>query len=121
MNRILAIDDDRDILKVLKANLELQSYEVDTADNWETAQGIISKKQPDLILLDLTLPDGDGVEICRELKNDLPRIPIIMLTARSQEKDIELGEETGADEYVAKPFDMEALTELVMKYLNKQS
>lgn len=105
MNRILAVDDDRDILKVLKANLELQSYEVDTADNWETAQRIISEKQPDLILLDVMLPDGDGVEICRELKKDLPRIPIIMLTARDKVSDKVLGLESGADDYVVKPFE----------------
>ena len=105
MNRILAIDDDRDILKVLKANLELRSYEVDTADSWGAAQGVISERQPDLILLDITLPDGDGVEICRELKNDLPRIPIIMLTAKDKVSDKVLGLESGADDYVVKPFE----------------
>jgi DNA-binding response OmpR family regulator len=105
MNRILAVDDDRDILKVLKANLELQSYEVDTADNWEKAQGAIAKRHPDLILLDITLPDGDGIEICREIKKNLPEMPIIMLTAKDKVSDKVLGLESGADDYVVKPFE----------------
>lgn len=105
MNRILAIDDDRDILKVLKANLELQSYEVDTADNWEKAREAIAKRQPDLILLDITLPDGDGIEICREIKKNLPEMPIIMLTAKDKVSDKVLGLESGADDYVVKPFE----------------
>jgi DNA-binding response OmpR family regulator len=105
MNKILAVDDDRDILKVLKANLELQSYEVDTADHWEEAKKIISESLPDLILLDVMLPDGDGVEICREIKSDYPHIPIIMLTAKDKVSDKVLGLESGADDYVVKPFE----------------
>jgi DNA-binding response OmpR family regulator len=105
MNRILAVDDDRDILKVLKANLELQSYEVDTADTWEKAKQVISETQPDLVLLDIMLPDGDGVEICREMKKDLPQVPIIMLTAKDKVSDKVLGLESGADDYVVKPFE----------------
>ncbi|MEN8264330.1 MAG: response regulator transcription factor [Nitrospirota bacterium] len=105
MNKILAVDDDRDILKVLKANLELQSYEVDTADHWEEARKIISETLPDLILLDVMLPDGDGVEICREIKSDYPQIPIIMLTAKDKVSDKVLGLESGADDYVVKPFE----------------
>ena len=105
MNRILAVDDDRYILKVLKANLELQSYEVDTADTWETATKIISEILPDLILLDVMLPDGDGVEICRELKKDLPQIPVIMLTAKDTFSDKVISLESGADDYLEKPFE----------------
>ncbi len=105
MNRILAVDDDADILKVLKANLELHEYEVDTADTWKAAQGILSEKQPDLILLDVMLPDGDGMEICRELRKEMPETPIIMLTARDKVSDKVIGLESGADDYVVKPFE----------------
>jgi DNA-binding response OmpR family regulator len=104
-NRILAVDDDRDILKVLKANLQLHEYEVDTADNWTKAQELISETPPDLILLDLTLPDGDGIEICRHLRKELPQIPIIMLTAKDKVSDKVIGLESGADDYVVKPFE----------------
>ncbi|GBD97344.1 MAG TPA: response regulator transcription factor [Nitrospirae bacterium] len=104
-NNILAVDDDRDILKVLKANLELHDYEVDTADCWAAAQKIMSIRPPDLILLDVMLPDGDGMEICRDLRKVLPEIPIIMLTAKDKVSDKVIGLESGADDYVVKPFE----------------
>jgi len=104
-NRILAVDDDADILKVLKANLELHNYEVVTSDSWQMAQEVLSQSQPDLILLDVMLPDGDGIEICRELRKDLAKVPIIMLTARDKISDKVMGLESGADDYVVKPFE----------------
>jgi DNA-binding response OmpR family regulator len=103
--RILAVDDDRDILKVLKANLELHGYEVDTADRWEKAEAILSDVQPDLLLLDVMLPDGDGMEICRELRKEMPELPVIMLTAKDKVSDKVIGLESGADDYVVKPFE----------------
>lgn len=104
-NRILAVDDDVDILKVLKANLELHNYEVVTADTWQKAQEVLSLSHPDLILLDVMLPDGDGIEICRELRKKRARVPIIMLTARDKISDKVMGLESGADDYVVKPFE----------------
>jgi len=104
-NRILAVDDDKDILKVVKANLELHGYEVDTAENWEGAQERMSVRTPDLIILDVMLPDGDGVEICRDLRKDFPNMPIIMVTARDKVSDKVFGLESGADDYVVKPFE----------------
>jgi DNA-binding response OmpR family regulator len=104
-NKILAVDDDSDILKVLKANLELNGYEVDTADTWANAQEALSKGHPDLIILDVMLPDGDGMQICRDLRNDLPETPIIMLTAKDKVSDKVIGLESGADDYVVKPFE----------------
>lgn len=105
MNKILAVDDDKDILKVLKANLELHDYEVDTADTWAGAQEILDGIRPDLIILDVMLPDGDGMEICRELRSDMPEVPVIMLTARDKVSDKVFGLESGADDYVVKPFE----------------
>ncbi|RJR18739.1 MAG: DNA-binding response regulator [Nitrospiraceae bacterium] len=104
-NRILAVDDDKDILKVVKANLELHGYEVDTAENWEAAQEKLSVRPPELVLLDVMLPDGDGMEICRDLRKDFPEMPIIMLTARDKVSDKVFGLESGADDYVVKPFE----------------
>lgn len=104
-NRILAIDDDRDILKVLKANLELHGYSVDTAEDWKTAKENLFKSQPDLIILDLMLPDADGIEVCKSLRKDSPQIPVIMLTAKDKISDKVFGLESGADDYVVKPFE----------------
>jgi DNA-binding response OmpR family regulator len=103
--RILAIDDDKDILKVLKANLELHEYEVDTADSWKKAQEVLSKRPPGLMILDIMLPDGDGIEICQQLKKESPQLPIIMLTAKDKVSDKVFGLESGADDYVVKPFE----------------
>lgn len=103
--KILAVDDDSDILKVLKANLELHEYTVDTADTWSKAQDILADTRPDLIILDVMLPDGDGMEICRGLRNDMPEVPVIMLTARDKVSDKVIGLESGADDYVVKPFE----------------
>lgn len=104
-NTILVIDDDRDILKVLKANLELHNFTVFTADSWSSGQKILSEKAVDLLILDLILPDGDGVEICRTLRKQYPLLPIIMLTAKDKISDKVMGLESGADDYVVKPFE----------------
>jgi DNA-binding response OmpR family regulator len=103
--RILAIDDDSDILKVLKANLELHGYEVETAENGKNAWKVLSGKQTDLILLDLMLPDINGVEMCCSLRSKYSQIPIIMLTAKDKLSDKVIGFECGADDYVVKPFE----------------
>lgn len=104
-NKILVIDDDKDILKVLKANLELHKFEVVTANSWTDGQHAISMSAPDLLLLDVMLPDGDGVEICRELRKQHPAMPIILLTAKDKISDKVIGLESGADDYVVKPFE----------------
>lgn len=103
--RILVVDDDRDILKVVKANLELHDYEIDTAENWEEGQKHLSARLPDLVILDVMLPDADGTEICRGLRADHPEMPIVMLTARDKVSDKVYGLESGADDYVVKPFE----------------
>ena len=102
---VLVVDDDPDILKVLKANLELYGFDAITAGNWTKAKEILKEQLPDLIILDLMLPDGDGVQICRLLKDRHPRIPIIMLTAKDSVSDKVMGFESGADDYIVKPFE----------------
>lgn len=103
--KLLVVDDDPDILKVLKANLELYGFHAVTTETWAKAQEVLALQLPDLIILDLTLPDGDGVEICRTLKEDYQKIPVIMLTARDSISDKVTGLESGADDYIVKPFE----------------
>jgi DNA-binding response OmpR family regulator len=103
--QLLVIDDDPNILQVLKANLELYGFETALAATWSEAQRLLGAQLPDLIILDLTLPDGDGLAICRELKRDCPKVPIIMLTAKDRVSDKVVGLESGADDYIVKPFE----------------
>jgi DNA-binding response OmpR family regulator len=103
--QLLVVDDDTDILKVLKANLELYGFQAATAETWAKAKEFLNVRVPDLIILDLTLPDGDGVDLCRLLKEESHRIPVIMLTARDSVSDKVTGLDSGADDYIVKPFE----------------
>lgn len=104
--RVLVVDDDPHILKLVRFNLEKNHYEVITAEDGVKALQLAREIRPELIILDLMLPEKDGFEVCRELRADADTasIPIIMLTARDQEIDKVLGFELGADDYVTKPF-----------------
>jgi two-component system alkaline phosphatase synthesis response regulator PhoP len=103
---ILIVEDEKDIVKMLDYNLKKEGYRVITASDGEDALDLAKLRQPDLILLDLMLPGLDGLEVCKELKNERKTrpIPLIMLTAKAQESDKVIGLELGADDYVAKPF-----------------
>ena len=102
--RILAVDDEEDILTLLKYNLEREGYLVDCVETGEEAMEHVASVRPDAILLDLMLPGLDGIEVCRELRKnpDTKNIPIIMLTAKSEESDMVSGLEVGADDGVDK-------------------
>lgn len=102
--KVLVIDDDRDILKILKENLEMDGYEVFTAVLGKESFKLFEGERIDLIILDLMLPDMDGVQICRTIRAK-SQVPIIMLTARDGLTDKVLGLESGADDYIVKPFD----------------
>jgi two-component system phosphate regulon response regulator PhoB len=106
MERVLIVDDDPDIVRLVSYNLTQASFDVVSASTGRRALEIVQKHPPDLIILDLMLPDVDGMEVCRALRHQESsrRIPIIMLTARSEEIDRVIGFELGADDYVMKPF-----------------
>ena len=104
--KVLIIEDDRDIVEMLDYNLKEEGYETISALNGEQGIALAGKERPDLIILDIMLPIIDGFKVCRILKNDdrLAHIPIIILSAKSQETDKVVGLELGADDYVTKPF-----------------
>jgi DNA-binding response OmpR family regulator len=109
MKQILIIEDDAAILRGLKDNLEYESYQVLTATDGEQGYCLIQEKKPDLIILDLMLPKMNGFELCRKIKKEGVSIPILMLTARSEEMDRVMGLDLGADDYITKPFSMAEL------------
>jgi two-component system phosphate regulon response regulator PhoB len=106
MERVLIVDDDPDIQKLVSYNLSQAGFRVSTAATGLAALEAVQDHPPDLIILDIMLPDLDGLEVCRKLRQQdkSRRIPIIMLTARTQEVDRVVGFELGADDYVMKPF-----------------
>jgi len=119
--KILIVDDEADLVETVRFPLEMEGYQVLVSYNGEDALNQARKENPDLILLDLMLPKLDGYKVCRLLKFDdrYKHIPILMLTAKTQEKDKALGMETGANEYITKPFEMDDLLKKVKAYLNK--
>jgi DNA-binding response OmpR family regulator len=109
MKTILVIEDDISILRGLKDNLEFEGYTVFTETNGEKGLQFALKKKTDLILLDIMLPGMNGYEICRRVKKEKPELPIIMITARGSEIDKVSGLDTGADDYITKPFSIPEL------------
>jgi DNA-binding response OmpR family regulator len=116
---VLVADDDPDILALVRFRLERDGYEVLSAPDGETALDLALARPPDLALLDVMMPRLDGYEVTRRLRAHGPTttIPIILLTARVQEPDVERGFEAGADDYVTKPFSPQALGERVQAAL----
>lgn len=103
MRKILLVEDNDTIIMGLKYSLEQENFEVDTAKNIVTAKSKIKKQEYDLYLLDIALPDGEGYEICKTIK-EKENSPVIFLTAKDEEADIVQGLDMGADDYVVKPF-----------------
>lgn len=119
MTTVLAIEDDPAILRGLSDNLRFEGYEVVTATDGETGYRLERERKPDLILLDLMLPRMSGLELCRRLRGEGVRTPILMLTARSEEPDRVLGLDLGADDYVTKPFSVRELMARVRALLRR--
>ena len=109
---ILIIEDDSDIRELIRYNMEREGYKVYDFDAIDEASNWLSKKLPNLILLDIMLPGKDGLTFCRELKKDerFSNIPVILITARNEDADIVAGLEVGADDYIVKPFSARVLT-----------
>lgn len=118
---IAVVDDEPDILELVTIHLQRAGYKVKTFENGEDLFKFIKTGDPDLVVLDLMLPDSDGYEICKYLKKDdkYKNIPVIMLTARSDEMDKILGLELGADDYVTKPFSPRELVARVKAVLRR--
>ncbi|RKY42013.1 MAG: two-component system response regulator [Candidatus Omnitrophota bacterium] len=124
MNELIAvIDDEPDILELVSLHLTKSNFKVKGFLSAESFFKFLSSKIPDLIILDLMLPDSDGIEICKYLKSkeDFSSIPIIMLTARASETDKVLGLELGADDYVTKPFSPRELVARVKAVLRRKT
>ena len=118
MPTILIVEDDDTVREALSAGLESEGYEVILSDNGLDGLKQAKEEGPDLILLDLMLPEMDGLSVCRALRRDSD-VPIIMLTARGTEMDKIVGLETGADDYVVKPFSLGELLARIRSLLRR--
>lgn len=121
--KILVVDDEENIVELVKFNLENEGYQVFVTYDGQTALDKLQKEDIDLLILDLMLPEIGGLDICRQIRNDdeLSDLPIIMLTAKEKEVDRILGLELGADDYVTKPFSPRELVARVKAILRRTS
>jgi two-component system response regulator MprA len=104
--KILVIDDDRALRDALRRSLSLGGYEVDVAENGQHGLSQVATVDPDAVVLDVGMPDIDGLEVCRRLRSAGNRVPVLMLTARDAVSDRIEGLDAGADDYLVKPFDV---------------
>lgn len=116
--RILVVDDEKKIVEIVKAYLEREGFKVASAYDGRTALGLARRQHPDLIVLDLMLPEISGFDVCRALRKESD-VPIIMLTARDETTDKIVGLELGADDYVTKPFDPKELVSRIKAVLRR--
>ena len=117
--RILVIDDERSILELVRMNLELAGYEVVTGESGQEALQLVASCRPELLILDVMLPDQSGYYVLRHLREQGKRLPVIMLTAKGEREDRILGLRLGADDYVTKPFSSEELILRVQAVLRR--
>ena len=119
--RILVVDDEEDLLELVRYNLAKEGYAVECVGSGEEALASVRRSPPDLIVLDLMLPAVDGLEVCRRLKADARTraVPIVMLTAKGEDADMVAGLERGADDYIAKPFSPRVLSARVRALLRR--
>ena len=118
--RILVVDDERLLVKGIKFNLENEGYEVDCCYDGQSAVDMARRTAYNLIILDLMMPEKDGLEACQEIRS-FSTVPIIMLTARSERSDLLIGFESGADDYITKPFDILELKARIRALLRRSS
>ena len=120
--KIVLAEDEPQIARLVEFKLKKEGYEVTWKTNGEEALEAIRKEKPDLILLDIMMPVMDGYEVLRRIREDenLKSIPVVMLTARAQERDVVKGIDMGADDYIAKPFHPAELLARVKRILSKE-
>jgi two-component system alkaline phosphatase synthesis response regulator PhoP len=119
--RILVVDDEHDLLELVRYNLAREGYRVSCVDSGEKALEEIRTKSPDLVILDIMLPGVDGLDVCRSVKSSpaTAHVPILMLSAKSEDSDMVTGLELGADDYLTKPFSPRVLVARVKTILRK--
>ncbi len=119
--KILVVDDERDLVEIMTFRLKGAGYDVLTAYDGQEALDRARRDKPDLIILDLMLPKIDGYKVCGMLKFDtrFKKIPVILFTARAQEADRNTGKEVGADAYITKPFESQALLDKIEELLKR--
>jgi DNA-binding response OmpR family regulator len=115
--RVLVVEDDRTIADEVRAELVAHGYEVSLASTGRGGLDLARTVRPDLVLLDLGLPDLDGVQLCRTLRAELPTVPIVIVTARDTDVDVVVGLDAGATDYVTKPFSTAVLLARVRAHL----
>ena len=119
MARVLVVDDDQALSEMLGIVLRAEGYEALFCDDGSKAQGIFNETKPDLVLLDLMLPGIDGIEVCKRIRSE-SGVPIVMLTARGDTLDVVKGLESGADDYIVKPFKPKELVARIKARLRKE-
>ena len=123
IGKIFLVEDEESIQELIRYNLIKEGYSIEMANNGRDAIAKIEKELPDVVILDLMLPDMDGLEICRLLKknSNTEKINVIMLTAKGEESDVIVGLEMGADDYVTKPFSPKVLVSRIKAVLRRSS
>jgi two-component system KDP operon response regulator KdpE len=116
--RILVVDDEPGLRELVRINLEHEGFSVVQAENGKEALTAVKEQHPDLVIMDIMMPEMDGLEACRRMR-EFSTVPVLMLTARVQDKDIITGLESGADEYLVKPFNMDVLVAHVRALLRR--
>ncbi len=119
--KILIVEDEESLLKLESILLTSKGFEVKGVSNGQAALDAIGEAQPDLVLLDIMLPEIDGFEVCRRIKSDpaTRHLPVIMLTAKKSREDMARGEKVGADWYITKPFKSAMVIETIQRFLAK--
>jgi two-component system OmpR family response regulator len=121
MAKILVVDDERPIVEAIGYNLRKEGYDVQTAADAQECIAIARRQPPDLVVLDIMLPSGSGFDVCRQLRLEHGNIPVLLLTARAEEDDRIRGFDSGADDYVVKPFSMRELLARVRALLRRRT
>ncbi len=117
-NRLLLVEDNEIIIKGLKYTLEQENFEIDIVKSEEDAEDLLDKKEFDLVILDIMLPDGNGFDLCKYIKKE-KEYPVIFLTAKDEERDVVLGFDLGADDYIIKPFRNRELVSRIQNVLRR--